>query len=58
MEKQIPICPLLSAGDDMDRVCARDRCAWYVPSIKACAMNVFVKESITNIKEKQTPKES
>ena len=58
MEKHIPICPLLSAGNDIDRVCAQERCSWYVSSIKTCAMNIFAKESIMNIKEKQPPKEN
>lgn len=58
MEKSIPICPLLSAGCDFEKVCAQEKCAWYVSNVKTCAMNIFTKESILNIKEKQPSKEN
>ena len=38
MAKDIPYCPLMSAGSDIDKVCTLESCAWYVPSVKKCAM--------------------
>lgn len=34
MAKDIPYCPLMSAGSDIDKVCTLESCAWYVPSVK------------------------
>ena len=33
VNKNIPFCPLMSAGSDIDKVCTLDRCAWFVPSV-------------------------
>ena len=35
--KEIPFCPLMSAGSDIDKVCTQDRCAWYLSSAKKCS---------------------
>lgn len=38
MTKDIPYCPLMSAGSDIDKVCTLERCAWFNPSIKKCSV--------------------
>lgn len=38
MAKDIPYCPLMSAGSDIDKVCTLESCAWYLPSVKKCSM--------------------
>ena len=38
MAKDIPYCPLMSAGSDIDKVCTLESCAWFVPSVRKCSM--------------------
>ena len=46
MAKDIPYCPLMSAGSDIDKVCTLDGCAWYVPSVRKCAMYMLAYNEI------------
>ena len=52
-EKQIPICPLKSAGNDFDIICSQERCAWYIRPYKMCAVYVLGHKSAMEIQEKQ-----
>lgn len=56
MASTIPICPLMSAGNEQTIVCAQERCAWYMPGTKTCAMYVMAHKSIMDIKAKQAEK--
>lgn len=38
IKKEIPFCPLLSVGQNVDMVCTQDRCAWYMPNVKKCSI--------------------
>ena len=29
----IPICPLMSAGNSVEIVCAQEKCAWYLKNL-------------------------
>lgn len=49
----IPICPLMSAGSEFERVCAQEKCAWYVKSYKTCAAYVLAHNAALEIKNKQ-----
>ena len=53
MSKDIPFCPLLSAGSDIDKVCTLDRCAWYVPNIKKCSMYMLAHNALLDVTAKQ-----
>lgn len=53
MAKDIPFCPLMSAGCEIDKVCTLDRCAWYVPSIKKCAMYTVAYNALLDVTAKQ-----
>jgi len=53
----IPVCPLMSAGNDMTIICVQDKCAWYIPNLKKCSMYVLGHESMLEIKDKVSNKE-
>ena len=55
MANDIPFCPLISAGNDIDRVCSQDRCAWYVPSVKKCSVYMLGYNALLDFKAKQKP---
>ena len=52
----IPICPLMSAGDNQDIVCAQERCAWYMKNYKTCSMYILAHNAALDIKSKQQAK--
>lgn len=52
----IPICPLISAGKDLNSVCAQENCAWYVQNIKTCAVYVIAHNALLDVKSKQAEK--
>jgi hypothetical protein len=47
------ICPLMSAGQNLDKICAKDVCAWYIPSLKTCAVYALGHNALLEIKVKQ-----
>jgi len=51
--KELPICPLMSAGASMDMVCTLDRCAWYIPSTKKCSVYMMAHNALLEITSKQ-----
>ncbi len=55
MEK-LPICPLMSAGNQVNAVCAQENCAWYMKSYKTCGIYILAHNAVLNIKEKQANK--
>ncbi len=52
----IPICPLMSAGNQHTVVCSQERCAWYMNGSKTCALYVMAHKAIMDIKAKQSEK--
>ena len=52
----IPFCPLMSAGCDIDKVCTQERCAWYVPNIKKCALYIIAYDALLDATTRQVPK--
>lgn len=55
-QKNIPFCPLMSAGTDREVVCTEERCAWYLKSYKMCSMYVMAYNSALEIQNKQSKK--
>lgn len=53
---QIPICPLMSAGNDIQVLCSQDNCAWYMKNYKTCSVYILAHDAALNIKEKQAKK--
>ena len=56
VNKNIPFCPLMSAGSDIDKVCTLDRCAWFVPSVKKCSMYMLAYNALLETTAKQQAK--
>ncbi len=56
VNKNIPFCPLMSAGSDIDKVCTLDRCAWYVPTVKKCSMYMLAYNALLDTTAKQAKK--
>ena len=52
-EKQIPFCPLKSAGNDIDIICSQDRCAWYIKPYKMCCVYVLGHKAAMEIQKLQ-----
>lgn len=58
MARDIPYCPLMSAGSDIDKVCTLESCAWYLPSVRKCSMYMLAYNALveTNARQKQLTK--
>lgn len=54
MSNRIPICPLMSAGNDIQVVCSQERCAWYMKNYKTCSVYLLAHNAVLDIKEKQS----
>ena len=52
----IPICPLMSAGNEIGVVCAQENCAWYMKNYKTCSVYLLAHNAVLDIKEKQAKK--
>ena len=55
-KKNIPFCPLMSAGKDFEMVCTQERCAWYLKNYKMCSMYVMAHNAAIDIQSKQKKK--
>lgn len=55
-QKAIPFCPLMSAGNSVEVVCAQENCAWFLKNYKMCAVYIMAHNSALDIQEKQTKK--
>lgn len=49
---QLPICPLMSAGNEIPVVCLQDRCAWYLANLKKCSAYVLGHNAMLDVKSK------
>ena len=52
----IPICPLMSAGNNRDVICAQERCAWYMKNFKLCSVYLLAHNAGMDIVSKQQSK--
>ena len=48
----IPICPLMSAGSDIEIVCAQEKCAWYLKNYKTCSVYLLAHNAALDAKGK------
>lgn len=53
MANEIPVCPLVSVGTGIDMVCMQNKCAWYVPSTKKCAVYLMAYNALLDANAKQ-----
>ena len=49
----IPVCPLMSAGNSIEIVCAQEKCAWYIKNYKTCSVYLLAHNAALDIKTKQ-----
>lgn len=49
---QLPVCPLMSAGNEIPIICVQDRCAWYISNLKKCSMYVVGHNAMLDVKSK------
>ncbi len=53
MAKSIPLCPLMTAGSEIDRVCTQERCAWYMTNVKKCSAYILAYNALQESTERQ-----
>ncbi|MBR1753989.1 hypothetical protein IJ732_04055 [bacterium] len=56
-DKQIPICPLKSAGSEFDIICSQERCAWYIKPFKMCSVYMLGHKAAMDIQQIQERQE-
>ena len=49
----IPVCPLLSSGNEITMICEQENCAWYMKNYKTCSIYVLAHNAALDIKTKQ-----
>ena len=52
-DKELKICPLTSIGTGIDMVCAGNKCAWYIPSVKKCSMYLMGYNALLEVGKKR-----
>ena len=57
MNRKIPVCPILSIGQDHPSVCLQENCAWYIQNLRQCGAYMTFHNAMLEIKEKQKNKE-
>lgn len=57
MVHELPVCPLTSVGTGIDMACSLNKCAWYIPSVKKCAVYLMGYNAILDANEKQKAKQ-
>jgi len=55
-DKNIPYCPLMSAGNTIEVVCTQERCAWYLKNYNMCGMYILAHNAALEIQNKQSKK--
>lgn len=53
---EIPICPIISSGQDITRICEQEKCAWWFAAYKTCSIYILAHSAALDIQSKQKPK--
>lgn len=56
VDKGTPYCPLMSAGNTVEVICAQERCAWYLKNYKMCSVYILAHNAALDIATKQPHK--
>jgi len=48
----------MSAGKDVTQVCMQEKCAWYMNTLKTCAVYVMAHNALLDVKAKQSEKKA
>lgn len=51
-----PVCPLMSAGSDIDKICLQESCAWYLKNFKICSIYMLAHNAAMSVQSKQAKK--
>lgn len=54
--KNIPFCPLISAGSEYEKVCTQESCAWYLKNYKICSVYMLAHNAALDVQAKQSKK--
>ena len=46
-------CPLLSINTGIEMVCVQNKCSWYVPNVKKCAIYLLAYNALLDANQKQ-----
>ncbi len=46
-------CPILSIGTGIDMICTKERCSWYIPSVKKCSMYIMAYNALLSANSRQ-----
>jgi len=52
-QDEIPICPIMSAGQEIPRLCQQENCAWYLKPYKTCSVYILAHNAALEIKTRQ-----
>lgn len=53
-QDEIPVCPIISAGHEVPRLCQQESCAWYLKAYKTCSVYILAHNAAIDIKNKQS----
>lgn len=53
MDTFTQVCPLMSAGKDVDTLCVGEQCAWYVAPVRKCALYVLGHKTAVDLQQIQ-----
>lgn len=53
MSESTPYCPLMSAGQEIERLCTQESCAWYLKAYKMCSVYVIAHNAALDVQSKQ-----
>jgi hypothetical protein len=56
-KKNIPFCPLMTAGNSFEKVCTQDMCAWYLKGYKVCSVYMLAHNAAMEVQAKQAKKQ-
>lgn len=48
-----PICPIMSSGQDIPKVCAEEECSWFIKNYKTCSIYILAHNAALDIAKKQ-----
>ena len=52
-ENKIPICPIMSAGNEIHQVCMQERCALYMKNVRSCSFYVIAHAELSHVTKHQ-----
>ena len=57
-DREIPVCPLMSVGSQVEIVCMQEACAWYLKNYKVCSVFMIAQNSLLDVQTKLKAKQA